>query len=279
VTPEELPPGAPDFRAVDNALLQGLRERGLNPTPHGDKGWETGLTGLRLERGETMAVALGDTGRVFGHVEVLASLDHPTYGTHLVQDLVSLDGETGDAVLAECIRVYLSLTFDPIRALFDAALFAAPARQLVSVVDPGEATLWNVYTEWLEVRGPGQSLLIECIGERSMLGLVGGTLIQYVAEPKLHWFKLYGESYGPKRQFGCLFDGREEKSGAREMEAALNLPVDAGIWSYRGFAILVPHGTPDPAVAEDLRAQLGPAPARSWWPFGGQKRRVIWQSI
>ena len=279
-----LPPGAPDFEAVNNALLQGLRERGLNPTADGKDAWQTGMPGLRLELGETMtAQAKMKVGadQWFGHVEFLASVDHPTFGKHAIQDLVSLSGASADGVLIECMQVYLNLTFDPIRALFDEALFAEPARQLVSVVDPGEATQWNLYTQWLEVRGPDQAVLIGCLGERSMLGLVLDTLTGYLWKPQLHWFKLYGESYGAKRQFGCLFDGLTERAGEREMEAQLNLPPDSGRWVYRGFAILVPHGDPDPAVVEELRAELGPAPAkgRSWWPFGGPKRRIIWRTV
>lgn len=276
----EPPPDAPNFRVVEGALQQGLRERGLHARPAGEKEWETGVPGLRMRLGETLAAKAGE-GLWFGHVEVFALLDHPTYGKHLVQDLVSLDAPTGDAVLVECINCYLAMTLDPLRALFDEALFAAPARRLVSVVDPGEATAWNVYTEWLNARGPDTAVLVEHIGERSMLGLIGGTLVRYVAEPKLHWFKLYGESYGPKRQFGCIFDGHADRDGEREMEAQLSLPADSGRWSYRGFAVLVPHGEPDPAVVGELRAQLGPAPAkgRSWWPFGSQKRRISWVSL
>ena len=282
--PVPAPPGAPGLGAVDNVLLQGLRERGLNPQPQGEREWQTGVPGLSLKLGETVAMKVAmKSGEDlwFGHAEVLASVEHPTFGKHLIQDLVSLDGASADAILTECIQVYLHLTFDPIRALFDETLFASPARRLISVVDPGEATSWSLYTGWLDVRGPDHSVLVECLGERSMLGLVSSTLTGYLAEPKLHWFKLYGESHGAKRQFGCIFDGRAEGNGEREMEAVLNLPPDSGWWSYRGFAVLVPHGEPDAVEVEELRAQLGPPPAKglSWWPFGGPKRRIIWRTV
>ncbi len=284
ITPDQLPPDAPNFQAVDNALLLGLRERGLSPTPHGERGWETGLPGLRLELGETMTAKVETkvgADQWFGHVEFLASIDHPTYGKLRIQDLVSLSGDSADAILAECIGVYLRLTFDPIRALFDEALFAAPDAQVLSVVDPGTATNWNVYTRWLEVRGADQSVLLARLEETPMLSLIGSTLAGYLAQPKLHWFKLYGESHGDTQQFGCIFDGLTERDGEREMPAVLNMPPNSGRWSYRGFALFVPHGEPDAAKAEALRAQLGPPPARkgpAWWPFGRPGRRVVWQT-
>jgi hypothetical protein len=278
--PVPLPPGAPDFRAADNALLEGLRARGLDPQPDGEKAWQTGVPGLRLERGEAMAMKVetrsGDDSW-FGHAEFLATLDHPTFGTHRIQDLISLDGPDGHAVLTECINAYLHLTFDPIRALFDEALFAAPNAQLLCVVDPGEATHWNVYTRFINVCGADQAPLLARFEEVSMLGLVGSTLAGHLAKPQLHWFKLYGESFGAKQQFGCLFDGLTEPDGEREMQARLNLPPDAGRWSFRAFALFVPHGEADAVKAEALRAELGPQKPKPWWRFGGPKRRVIWR--
>lgn len=275
-----VPPDAPDFGVADRAIVEGLRERGLAPQPDGEKAWQTVLPGLRLERGETMVVHVGE-GAFFGHVEVIASLEHPSWGRHLIADMVSLDAASADEVLADCVDLYLKMTFDPIRALFDDELFASPAARLVSVVDPGDATGWNLYAWGLDVRGQDHGIVVECLGDGSILTLVGSTLAGYLAEPKLHWCKVYGESQGTELQFGCIFDGQRDGEGEREMPAVLDLPSGPSTWAYRGFMLLVPHGEPDEAVADELRANLGPQPAgrRSWWPFGAGKRRVAWRTV
>jgi len=83
-----------------------------------------------------MAVRAGE-GPSFGHVDVLASGEHPTWGQHLIADMVSLDAASADEVPADCIDPYLRMTFDPIHALFGGALSGPPETRLVSVVDPG----------------------------------------------------------------------------------------------------------------------------------------------
>jgi len=270
-------PGGPDFGVAVEALVERLRERGLTPTPDGEKGWQTGLPGLRLEQGETMAIAVGEV-RALAHVEMIASLDHPTWGRHLIADLVSLDGASPEAALIECVNLYVQMTLDPILALYDDELFASPAARLVTVVEPGEATAWNLYTRWAITGGQDEAVLAARLEETTLLGLVASTLCECLAKPGLHWCKLYGESQGAEPQFGCIFDGQRSREGEREMPARLELPP-GGEWSYRAFMLFVPHGEPDPEAVERLRADLGPPPEgkRPWWRLGGPKRRMGWR--
>ena len=278
--PIEPPPDAPDLNVPDQKLLECLRERGLKPVPDGKDAWQTGLPGLRLERREVMVVRMG--GQFLGHVEFVISLDHPTYGKHLIGDLVSLSGPSGTGVLAECVEVFCKMTFDPVRALFDEALFASPTNRLVSVADPGEAVAWNVYAWGIDARGPDLAVLQPRLEEVNLLGLIGGTLASYLLQPKLHWCKLYGENHAShERQFGCIFDGHREHQAVQEMAHGLNLPPGPEQWSYRGFMVLVPHGEPEQAAVDELRADIAalpPAP-RPWWRFGKPEPRLMWKTV
>ncbi len=271
--------GGPRLRVVADKLMECLQKRGLAPQADGEDNWQTGLPGLSLKQGETMVAVVGP-GRHFAHVEITASLDHPTYGKHTIADLVSLNGETAEGVLAECVEVYMRMTFDPLRALFDAALFADPAARLVGVTDPGEATAWNVYAWGFDVRGPDHPIVLQRLEELNMLSLVGSTLAGYLAEPRLHWCKLFGESSGDKRRFGCIFDGHHERDGVAEMPARLNLPPGPASWNYRGFMILLPYGEPDAEVANRMQAEMvADRPRRAWWQIGAPKRRVWWEVV
>jgi hypothetical protein len=271
--PTELPPDAPQFEALDQALAEGLRARGLTPQRVGDREWDTGVPGLRLTQGEVGALRARE-GLWIGYTEFVVSVEHPTHGKHRIQDLVRLNGASGTEVLTECLSLYLYMTLDPILSLFNPALFADPDTELLSVVDPGPAMRWNVYSRFVDVRGPDQAPLLQRLEEVPMLRLVGSTLADRLRQPKLHWFKLYGEDFGSKQEYGCIFDGLNSRGGEREMQASVNLPPGSGRWALRAFALLVPGGESDTEEAQALRAELGP-PRKSL--LARLAPRVIWK--
>jgi len=71
--------------------------------------------------------------------EFVAEVDHEGFGKHTIAGLASLSAPAPDEVPAWCVGLYMEMTCDAIRPLFDPALFAEPAMRLVSVTDPGEA--------------------------------------------------------------------------------------------------------------------------------------------
>jgi hypothetical protein len=73
------------------------------------------------------------------------------------------------------------------------------------------------------------------------------TLTGYLAEPRLHWCKLYGSRTSASGlRLGCSIDGAQSSEAEAEMrEKLLEDGEVAGVWEFRQFFALRPVGEAD----------------------------------
>ena len=253
-----------DLTAVARILIRRLIGVGLQPRPAAD-GVDTGIPGLavRLTHGEVEETDGGDDDggapRFFAAVEFTAILQDEASGTIDVRDFIIGQGDSRDQALERCVENFLGVTFPPLSALFagDSApgVTALPLSSYTPAL--GKAIRWAAYSGAIAVTGDSDGRLAERIQTQMPLLLAFDTLTGYLAEPRLHWCKLFG-AYRQNTGLilGCAIDGARSGAGEAEMYAKfLDRGAADGAWEFHQFLALRPAGEADPTLAADLVAK------------------------
>ena len=262
-------PAVPDFDVVERTLERRFEALNLPHRRFGEN-LDPGLPGLRLRRGETQTVSVGDE-RWYASAEINALLTHPTTGEIVISDLVSTQGQTAEEALARCAEFYADVTFPALHALYDESASAGPPFKLSSVNPQGQAVQWQGLRGTCQVL-PGEAHeATQYFGSQLPLLLVFDTLTGYLGRTRLHWCKLYAAQTPKGFTFGCAIDGRKDAKAEAEMRRKFAMPPQPDPWEFRQFYLFAPSGVPDEALAAELRTRqeaLPGQPRRFWWPFG-----------
>lgn len=271
------PDSMPDFSVMDQILEQRLRDKGLQPRRE-ERAVETGIEGLRLERGETEG-ATAEGMPFYVDSEINAVLNHPVLGKHTISDRVSVDAPTPAEALALCANAYMDVTFPAIHALFDETAQGARETSFIRVNRAREPIRWKCFHGELQVLKDATGEVTDYWRRTNILGLVSESVPRVIdGPPRLHWCKLYGSRTAQGLLFGCSIDGR--KAGDAEAEMRRKFPSDlalGGQWEFRLFFTLMPAGRAGEDEVAAMRARGAeregqsppqPPPKKSWWPFG-----------
>ncbi len=248
-----------DLFDVSNVLIRKLIGAGLKPRATED-GVETGIPGLaiRLTHGDVEECEDVDAGvgPYFASVEFTAILREEGDGSVDVRDFITGQGESRAEALERCVDDYLGVTFPPLSALFAGDRTPGVTALPLSSYTPalGKAIRWAAYSGAIVITGDPEGQLAERIQTKMPLLLAFDTLTGYLAEPRLHWCKLFGayrENTG--LILGCAIDGARSGPGEAEMYAKfLAQGAPEGPWEFHQFLALRPAGDADPRLAADL---------------------------
>ena len=271
----------PDFSIIERTWELRLRERGLTPTPIGT-GIATGHNRLELYRQETQVVKFHldePPGHgFFGSLEVKVVLAPPLLGEFELSDRITQRGPSLEGALAACANTFMDVTFPPLEALFTGRLPDGPGTAMLTLTSfttgRDRAIKWDGLLGQLQTLNDPDGKARERLKTTPPITLMLDTLTAYLAEPRLHWCKLYGgNTPAAGLVFGCAIDGQKSAQGEAEMASKFGdgLPGD---WEFRQFLVLRPAGDADPATTADLRARTAegfPQPRKGFWSrlFGG----------
>jgi hypothetical protein len=263
------------FEVVEDVIEHRLQALGLRPKR--DEGCiDTGYDYFHLHRSETQVLSVEEEPVFFASLEMNAVLKSPFFGEVVIPELVTMTGDSPETALERCAQTYMDVSFPAMQALFDSTVPSAQTPiKLVSYTD-GQELNWQVFTGQLQVLNEAHQLLEPFPGTVPPIALVLDTVSGFLAEPRLHWCKLYGAQNEQRElQFGCAIDGRKAPQAEAEMAEKFQLkaPV-AGSWEFRQFLVMLPGGEPDAELAATARraaAQHIPEvqpDRKKWWPFG-----------
>lgn len=271
----------PDFGIVERTWEARLRERGLTPSRVGT-GIATGHPRLEIYRQETQAAEF-DLDQPPGHgfigsVEVKVVLDPPSLGEFEVYDLITQRGPSLEGALEACANTFMDVTFPPLEALFTGKRPEGPGTGSVTLtsfnVGLDRAIKWDVLLGRLQILNDPDGRARARLKSQPPVTLMLDTLTGHLAEPRLHWCKLYGANTpAAGLVFGCAIDGQKSAQGEAEMADKFG-EAPPGEWEFRQFLAVRPAGDADPAVTAELRARAAeafPERKKSWWSrlFGG----------
>ena len=267
-----------DFRVAERTLQDRLRELKLAPRLI-DEGVDTGHKGLTLRRANTKVLQVdaddGPGKTYFVSLEVAAEIDHPSLGKHEIRDLVTLQGDQPEATIAQCANTYMDVTFPALRSLYtDEPAPGTKAIPLSSFTPAlGKAIEWKVFTGKLQTIEPQGRLLAARLKIQFPLLLVFDALTGYLAQPCLHWCKVYGASKSNNElTFGCSIDGVKSFEAEAEMHKKfVEKEAVPGDWEFRQFLALYPSGLSEQETAVLLKQKaselLSSPRKKGWWSW------------
>jgi hypothetical protein len=271
----------PDFGIVERTWEERLRGQGLVPSRAGT-GIGTGHQRLEIYRQETQ-VAEFDLNKPPGHgfigsVEVKIVLEPPDLGRFEVHDLVTQRGPSLEGALEACANTFMDVTFPPLEALFTGKRPEGPGTGTVTLtsftIGLDRAIKWDVVLGQLQLLNDPDGEVRSRLKSQPPVTLMLDTLTGHLAEPRLHWCKLYGaNTLAAGLVFGCAIDGQKSAQGEAEMAHKFGKPLP-GEWEFRQFLAVRPVGDADPAVTAELRERAAgafPEKKKNWWSrlFGG----------
>ncbi|MGN6727138.1 MAG: DUF6348 family protein [Tepidisphaeraceae bacterium] len=271
----------PDFSIVERTSEGRLRDRGLTPSRVGT-GIATGHQRLELYRQETQ-VAEFDLDQPPGHgfigsVEVKIVLEPPSLGEFEVRDRVTQRGLSLEGALETCANTFMDVTFPPLEALFTGKRPEGPGTGTLTLtsftIGLDRAIKWDVVLGQLQILNDTNGEVRAKLKSQPPVTLMLDTLTRHLAEPRLHWCKLYGANTPAKGLvFGCSIDGQKSPQAEAEMSRKFGEPL-SGEWEFRQFLAVRPMGDADPQVTAELRARAAaafPEKKTNWWSrlFGG----------
>jgi hypothetical protein len=265
----------PDFSIIERTWEVRLRERGLAPSRAGT-GIATGLQRLELYRQETQ-VAEFELDEPPGHgfmasLELRVVLEPPSLGEFELRDLITQRGSSLEGALEGCANAFMDVTFPPLEALFTGKRPEGPGTGTVTLTSftgrLDRALKWDVVLGQLQILNDPDGVTRARLKSQRPVTLILDTLTGHLAEPRLHWCKLYGANTpAAGLVFGCAIDGQKSPEGEAEMAQKFGEPPPGG-WEFRQFLVARPVGDADPAVTAELRARVAeafPEPKKSWW--------------
>ena len=254
----------------------------LTPSRIGS-GIATGYQRLELYRQQTQIAEFDLKAPAKGHgfiasLEVKIVLAHPTLGETDVRDLITQRGPSLEGALEACANTFMDVTFPPLEALFTDKRPEGPGTGAVTLtsftIELDRAIKWDVILGQLQILNDPDGAVSERLKTRPPITLMLDALTGHLAEPRLHWCKLYGaNTSGAGLVFGCSIDGQKSAQAEAEMSSKFGEPL-AGEWEFRQFHAVRPIGDADPQTTAQFRAraaQVFPQTKKPWWLrlFGG----------
>ena len=265
----------PDFSIVERTWEGRLRERGLAQSRIGT-GIATGYQRLELYRQETQ-VAEFDLDQPPGHgfigsVEVKIVLELPSLGEFVVHDLITQRGQSLEGALEGCANTFMDVTFPPLEALFTGKRPEGPGTGTLTLtsftIGLNRAIKWDVVLGQLQILNDPHGEVRARLKSQPPVTLMLDTLTGHLAEPRLHWCKLYGANTPVAGLvFGCAIDGQKSQQGTAEMSHKFGEPLP-GEWEFRQFLAVRPVGDADPKLTAELCARAAeafPEEKKGWW--------------
>lgn len=277
-----------DYTLVEATLQRRLAAMGLQVRSL-PCGVDTGLGRLEIYRSGAQVLEVqrpdGQCLRL-ASVEFRAVLEHPGCGPADIRDLITHAGETSEEALRRCAQTFMQVHFPALYSLF--TLRPAPGTMELAltscVPSQGTGIRWSVFSGQLQTLGPDAPQLAERFTRQPPVVLALDALSGRLAEPRLHWCKLFGRQQDGVSRFGCTLDGEASPPAEEEMLRKFTAagPV-AGVWEFRQFLVLQPAGAADRGAIEALSrdetaesaamasppaepaAMARPAASRGWW--------------
>ncbi len=272
----------PDFTVVEQTIERRLRALSLSPK-RGIEQVDTGYDKFIIHRKETQVVTLGpkaasdkptDSEPVFASLEVLAELEHPSFGSAQIADLITLEGKSPVDAMERCANTYMDVTFPALQSLFMGA--SAPMATRIGMASAsmsgGKPVKWEVFTGQLQLLNDDDGWLTEHLDKMPPIALMLNTLTGYLGQTRLHWCKLFGHYTSNKVTFGVSIDGRKSPEAEAEMASKFGaVGKSAHPWQFRQFIVMRPTHQMDEKTAAMLRQKMAeetstrPANSRGGW--------------
>lgn len=265
----------PDFGIVERTWERRLRDRGLVPSRIGT-GIAAGHQRLELHRQETQ-VAEFDVSPPAEHgfvasLQVKIVLDPPDWGNYEVYDLVTQPGPSMEGALEACANTFMDVTFPPIETLFTQKRPEGPGTGSLTLtsftIGRDRAVKWDVVIGQLQILNDAAGEVRARLKSQPPVTLILETLTGYLAEPRLHWVKLYAaKTRSGGAVFGCAINGHKSPQAEAEMSCKFGDPPP-GDWEFRQFLVVRPLDDADQTITEELRARAAeafPERKKSWW--------------
>lgn len=258
-----------DFTSVEKAIAQRLQEFGLTPKLL-PEGLSSGIEGLDVytKDAQVLEGRLSETNEAvfLGSFEARVAINHPTFGEVEICDLVTMQGQSKEEVLHSCSNTFFDVTFLALKSLFDGK--QAPgcwSLKLTSFTPAlGKAIQWKVFTGRTQMLNDPSGSLASRLAEQPPIGLAFDTLTSHLAQPRIHWCKLYGENTKSGLQFGCSIDGIKSQEAETEMRQKFGASGSGdGTWTFRQFLVMHPDGEAVGQMADKLKAMASPPEQKS----------------
>jgi hypothetical protein len=161
------------------------------------------------------------------------------------------------------------VTFQALQGFFESN--PNPSMSLASVSgSTGKPVKWDIFSGQLQILNDNDVWLAGRLKQQPPLIMMLDTLTGYLAQPRLHWCKLFGKYWKTgKIGFGCSIDGQKspeaEAEMARKFGTVDTTPRD---WEFRQFLVLRPACGVDPALNAKLQEKMKQVSAQrpsNWW--------------
>ena len=219
---------------------------------------------MRLTHGEVEELEDAGTTPFFASVEFTAILQQPGGTCTDVRDFITGQGTSHAEALERCVENFLGVTFAPLSALFAGEPAPGVTALPLSSFTPalGRAIRWDAYSGAIAVSGDTDGRLAQRIQAQMPVVFAFDTLTGYLAEPRLHWCKLFG-AYRKNTGLilGCAIDGARSAPGEAEMYAKFpRQDAPDADWEFQQFLALRPAGDADPRSRPTSSHGLKPSP-------------------
>jgi hypothetical protein len=244
-----MPPSFPDFSVIEQTIERRLQALKLSPRRATER-VDTGYDKFEIQRLKTEVLIIEskdnpanstDHDVFVASSEILAKLQHPSFGAVEIADLITLDGKSSVDALERCANTYMDVTFPALQALFEGKPGPGAMEMRLSSFTPslGRPVEWEVFTGQVQILNDNDGWLAARLKE-TPLALITHTLIGYLAQPQLHWCKLFGKFYAKDNVvLGCSIDG--EKSLEAEMLHKFGeVDETPRAWEFRLFVVIRP---------------------------------------
>jgi len=263
-----------DFSIIEKTFAARLRALTLSPVV-ADERVETGYPGFCIHRlkCEVLECDAPDSlaKRYIASLEVRAELAHQSFGIANIEDRITRDGDSAGPLIQACAATWMDVTFPALRSLYEGRAEPGTFEGKLSTLTPdlGRPIGWEVFSGQLQIIGESRDALLARFKKQPPIALVLDTLTGYLAEPRLHWCKLYGAVMPkPGLVFGCSIDGQKSAKAEAEMHRKFGDDVDlTQAFEFRQFFAMRPTAPVSATTERLLRHEVSRSsdPAKGWW--------------